>query len=331
MKKSLFIIALAATVVFATSCNSDDDNNNAAPKITELYVTNGASGNVTVYDFEAANGVQTTTFTTSSTSNEGVIYDPMTDEVLMVSRSNDNVSVFGNIKEQLTGGSIALTGTSSTNDLDSPRGIAVSGNVVVVADNAANELIVYTKNGNSLTLRNIVNVDFPLWAIEFIGNDLYAVVDFSSDLAVFNNFTNNMTNGPVAASKRITIEGIVRTHGLVYDAQDDLLVMTDVGAAASPTNGAFHLIQNFSSRFANTANGGTITLASQTRVEGDATFMGNPVAVAYDTATNTIYIAEAANGGGRVLALRNYSAGGNIAPVINNMLAGANFVHFYAH
>lgn len=331
MKKSIFTIAMAVMALGFTSCESDDNNSNPAEKRAELYVTNGASGNVTAYDFAAEGGVQTSTFTTVSTSNEGVVYNEATNELLVVSRSNDNVTVYGNILAQLTGVTTAITGTASSVDLDSPRAIAVNGNVVVVADNAANELIVYTKNGSNLTLRNTVQVAFPLWAIEFIGNDLYAVVDQSSDLAVFSNFTTNTTNGAVAASKRITIQGIVRTHGLAYDAQDNILVMTDIGSAMDANDGGFHVIPNFTAQFAGVANGGTLGVATQTRVAGAATLLGNPVAVDYDTATNTIYVAEAANGGGRVLAFTNYSAGGNIAPVVNNMLAGANSVYFYGN
>ena len=45
----------------------------------------------------------------------------------------------------------------------------------------------------------------------------------------------------------------------------------------------------------------------------------------------TIFIAEAANGGGRVLGFSNsdYEAGGDVEPSINNLLSGANSLYFH--
>lgn len=328
MKKIILTGTLAVAALLSITSCENDSNDNAQPKRSELYVTSGANGNVTVYDFASASA-QTTTFTTLSTSNEGVVYDGAKDELLVASRSNDNVGIYTNIVSQLMGTTQAIVGTTSSVNLDSPRAMATNGTIVVVADNAANNLVIYNRTSTGLSYRNTVSVGFPLWGIEFIGNDLYAVVDLSGDLAVFTNFPVNTANAAVQASKRITVAGIVRTHGLTYDATDDLMVMTDVGSAASPTDGAFHLIPNFRTLFASVANGGTIALSSQTRVAGAATLLGNPVAVDYDTATNTVFIAEAANGGGRVLSYSNIGAGGNITPVINNMLAGANALYLY--
>lgn len=329
MKKLIFKAAFIAVLCAGfVSCDDNDDDN--GPKRSELYATNTASGNVTAYNL-AGTTVTTQTFAGISTSNEGVVYDAATDQLLVASRSNDNVNVFTNVFAQLTGAAALTPPTVSTVNLNSPRAVAISGNLVVVADTGANEFIIYTRNGANLTFRNKVTVTFPVWGIEFIGNDLYAVVDMSSDLAVFNNFGANATNVTLQPSKRVTVQGIVRTHGIKYSAQDNLLIMTDVGAATDPTDGAFHLINNFSSVINNTANAGTIALSSQTRVAGAATLMGNPVAVDYDANNNVVFIAEAANGGGRILSFNNASAGGNIAPTINNTLAGANAVSFYSN
>ena len=108
------------------------------------------------------------------------------------------------------------------------------------------------------------------------------------------------------------------------------MILTDIGDASVDTDGAFHIISNFQSKFDAVADGGTLLVAgNQTRVAGSFTLLGNPVSADYDAVTNTVFIAERANGGGRILAFTNADAGGNIGPDINNTLSGASSVYFY--
>ncbi|BAO55669.1 hypothetical protein [Nonlabens marinus] len=327
-------LALLAGAVTFISCNDDDlndGNNNRA----ELYATSNTNGAVTVYDFANASSATTTTLNvTASTDNEGIVYDNRTDQLIFASRTLGSVVIATNIADQINGTVSTLTTNVGPSNLSSPRSIAINGDFIVVADNASNQLFIYQRSGTTLTLRNTVSVIIALWQIQFSGNDLYAVVDQTNNLAVFQNFLNNSTNAAVAPSKQIAIEGITRTHGLVYNSEDDIMILTDIGAATgagADTDGGFHIISNFTSKFNAVANGGTLALANnQVRVAGTATFLGNPVAAAYDAQTNTIFIAERANAGGRVLGFDS-SASGNVAPRINNQLAGASTVFFYAN
>lgn len=41
-------------------------------------------------------------------------------------------------------------------------------------------------------LKNTFDIDFAVWGIEFIGDDLFAVVDKTADLAVFTNFRQTL-------------------------------------------------------------------------------------------------------------------------------------------
>jgi len=60
-------------------------------------------------------------------------------------------------------------------------------------------------------------------------------------------------------------------------------------------------------------------------------FLGNPVNVVYDAESDVVYVAELANGGGRVLSFNSVSenTGGNVAPVINNVLPGVSSLFLY--
>ncbi|WP_100615728.1 hypothetical protein [Confluentibacter citreus] len=338
MKRSNLIKCLALTTVFSSilvSCDDDNDDNQG-PISTYLFASNNSNGNITSYDVSNLSSITSKTLMTTSTAADGIYYDKDNDVVVQASRSSFGLEGFSNASLATDGTAISI-GISGTADMFNPREVAVNGNFYVVADSQDvdgdvttpdGRFFIYSKTGNSFTLRNIITTDFKLWGMVFDGNDLYAVVDATGKLAIFTNFLSNTTNASVAASKIITIEGIVRTHGITYDAMNDMMVLTDIADATNTQDdGGFQIIENFKSKFTSTANGGTLALSQQTRVSGSSTLLGNPVDVAYDNATETVYIAEAGNGGGRILAFNNIGSGGNIAPVVNNSLAAASSVY----
>lgn len=338
--KSIKLLGLIITASLVTfSCdNEDDDDTNQNPPATsvKLFTSNTADGNITYYDLTDTANITTTTLLTTSLSADGIYYDSDADVVIQASRSGFNLEGFSGISALPTSTSVTAT-IIGTTDMQSPRETAVKDDIVVVADNAdvdANpatadgRLFVYTNNGGTFTLRNVITTDFKVWGITFIGNELYAVVDADNELAVFSNFLNNTSDATLSASKRVVIEGIVRTHGLTYDANSDTMIMTDIGDVMNTQNdGGFHVISNFTSKFNPIANGGTLVVGDQVRVDGAATLMGNPVDVAYDSETETVYVAEASNGGGRILAFNNIGVGGNLTPVLNNSLSAASAVY----
>ncbi|MDW5287689.1 hypothetical protein [Formosa sp. PL04] len=329
-------IILASLVTF--SCSDDDDDNNSAgaTSATIIYTSNNSDGNITSYDVSDLTNITSKTLLTASTMADGIYYDSSSDAAIQASRSGLNLEGFTSISNSMTNTSVTID-ISGSSDMSSPRELAVNGNTYVVADNADvdgnnetpdGKLFIYTKSGNSFTLRNTITTDFKLWGITFDGDDLYAVVDATNELAVYTDFLSNTGDATVSASKRIAIEGIVRTHGLTYDAAADVMVLTDIADATNTQDdGGFHIIEGFTSKFNNVENGATLALAQQIRVAGSATLLGNPVDVAYDAATQTVYIAEAGNGGGRILAFNNIGSGGNITPDINNSLAAASSVY----
>lgn len=338
--KSIKFLALAAIVSIGMVSCSDDDDNGGTPEAdlrAELYATNNTNGNVTKYDMSDADNPSSETFITLSTDSEGVFYDESNGELTLASRSLLQLNTYANIDAAQDGVTIEVS--ASTNPvLLSPRDVAVNGNVYVVSDNTDvdgdtttndGRLFVFVKGDNGFTLRNTVTVNFAVWGIEFVGNNLYAVADKTNQLAVFTNFTaTNTTDATVTASKTIVVEGIVRTHGLAYD--NGTMILTDIGDAAVDNDGGFHIIADFDSKFSGVADGGTLAVGNQVRVAGSNTFLGNPISAEFDSATNTVFIAERANGGGRVLAFTDADAGGNIAPSVNNTLSGASSLYFYS-
>ncbi|WP_026914683.1 hypothetical protein [Christiangramia portivictoriae] len=334
LKKPLLFMAMTAMLGF-TSCSDDDDD--VTDDIVEmdsamLYATTH-SGSVVQYNLDDGTSY---TVNTSSTDAEGIFYDEDDNSLIVASRDPKQIQFYGNV--DMWDGSMSTVSADfmSANDLMSPRDVAVNGDLIVVADNADvdgddttadGRFYIYSKEDNGFTLRNTVTVDFKVWGIEFVGNTLYAIVDTTNMLASFDNFLSNNTDGMVSATKTVMVEGIVRTHGLDYDG--GTMVLSDIGDAGSDADGGLHVITDFDSKFNNTMDAGTLALSDQMRISGAATLLGNPVNVAYDADSDMIYVAELANGGGRVLAFDDVSnASGNATPAVNNMLSGVSAVYF---
>ena len=289
----------------------------------ELYVTNNANGDITKY---SVTGDSMVTFKTASEAAEGIYFDKEEDLVVQASRSGLALDAYKGLS-MLTENTEVTADFSSAADFESPRELAVNGDTYVVADNGSNKYFVYTKNGDSFTLSATVDIPFPVWGIAFKGNDLYGVVDTTGDLAVWYDFIATAKDGMVRPSKRVTIGGIVRTHGLVYDGTDDVMVMTDIGDAANATNdGGFHVISDFSKKFDALSDGEVLPTSMQVRVAGPATNMGNPIDVAYDSETDAVYISEVGNG--KVLGFTSIGDGGDLAPSYSKDLAAASSIYF---
>ena len=332
-------LAILFTLVLGLiACDKDDSKEVENNTKVMLFASNNSDGDISQFDFTDKSNVSSKKFITASTAADGVFYDSSSDAVFQVSRSAFSIEGFTGISANVDGAELSISlGILGSQKMDSPREMAVSGNYFVVADNkdvdgnAATpdgRLFIYEKTSTGFMLRNTITTDIKLWGITFIGNDLYAVADADNELAVYQNFLSNMQNAAITTSKRVEIEGITRTHGLTYDASSNTMVLTDIGSATNTQDdGGFHIIKNFTNKFSSTANGAMIGLADQIRVAGAATLMGNPVDVAYDGATDIVYIAEAGNGGGRILAFQNSSAGGNMTPFFNSAFAAASSVY----
>lgn len=328
----LFGLALSTAFVL-TSCSDDNGTNSGGPipDVKVLFTSNLQNGKITYYDLTNRKNIVTTTLATPSTAADGVYYDKATDVAVQASRSANALEGYLNISLQPNNTQME-TAIFGSSDMQSPRKMVVKDNFYVVADNAnANgRFFIYQRAGNKFTLRNIITTDFKVWGITFDKNRLYAVVDGTNELAVFEDFLSTTTTSDLSAQKRIKIEGIVRTHGVVYDEASDTMILTDIGDAANAENdGAFHLINDFTTKLNPLADGETLAMAGQIRVSGTKTFLGNPVDVAYDRELGTVFIAEAGNAGGRILAFENFGNGGDIPPFISNSLAGASSVYFH--
>ncbi|MFV8465347.1 hypothetical protein [Flavobacterium sp. LB1P62] len=325
-----FFITSAFLIVLFASCDNNDSN--STPAELNLVTSSNTSGKVT-YTNLLATMPTVKSYTVSSVDAEGISYNGETDEIIIASRTNNRLETYSGLKTAFTAGTdnLMLTLNSITGEFSNARETAISGDKIVVAQDQStsngmiNKLFVYQKTTTGFTLIKTYTTDFKLWGIHMDGADLYAVADLTGDIVQFKNFMTN-ASGNISATKRVTIAGLTRTHGITYSASDDVMILTDVASATSATDGGLVIMKNFSSIFASTTTSGTIALANQVRVYGPNSLLGNPVDVAYDSVTKNIYVAERFNAGGQVLTYSYPTTSGDFAPINVRAEAGVTSI-----
>ncbi|MDK2772653.1 MAG: hypothetical protein KYX68_10575 [Flavobacterium sp.] len=324
-------LLLSAAIIFALVSCSNDENNDK--NYVRLVTASNTSGMMSYQDLNDSNGI-VYSFSLNGVDNDGIYLDKNSMDVIVASRSNNRLEYYKNLEDAISGeaNDIMLSSFSSNTEFNNPREIAVYNDKIIVtqdqsaANNNTNKLFVYQKSLNGFSLLNEYTVDFKLWGIHLQGNDLYAIADLTSDLVYFENIFNN-ASGMITPTKRVTIEGLVRTHGITHSSSDNVMILTDVASAASDSDGGLVIIENFSSVFSSTANMGTIAMSNQKRIYGPNSTLGNPVDVAYDSNTNRIYVAERANGGGKVLTFSYPSMSGDVMPITSRLEPGVASIY----
>jgi len=331
-----YLIIWVIALFLMVGCSSDDDGNQTVVTSSAawLFATNH---NGEVKKFNINNGLSSV-FKLQSSDAEGIYYDAQNDGFTIVSRIPGRLESYYNIEDYADGVDVDLEAQILGNiHYQSGRDLAVDGDIYVVADDTdldlddttpEGRLFVYLKEDNAFKLRNVVTTRFKLWGLEFIGGDLYAAVDETNKVAVYKNFASTYTtNIQATANKQVAFQGLLRIHGM--DFEDNVMVLSDIGEAESSSDGGIHVIEDFVEKF-NSSQNGFVALEEQLRISGDNTLLGNPVNVVYDSAYNVIFVAEALNNGGKVLAFNDAtSVSGNISPDLQYDMPGVSSVCFY--
>lgn len=295
----------------------------------QLFASSNTQGLLGIFDIYNDNTIDMMGKEVLASDADGLYYNADTDDLIQLNRTDNRLDLYSDVNLKLNNSNSLNAVGFSSSDFTNGREIAVSMDWIAVAQDAndsngqQNKIVVYTLEESGTSLVKSHDVDINLWGIQANGNDLFAIVDNSNQLAVFNNFYNR-PDGPLEPSSIVTVEGIVRTHGITYIADKDMMILTDVGEAASGTDGAFSVIKDYSLA----AVDGTISMSEQLRIAGDRTYLGNPVDVAYDDVKDRIFIAERKNEGGRILGFTMPTVSGNSFPIYNRPFMGASAVYF---
>ncbi len=306
--------------------------NRIAPQATiaDIFASSNTSGTIGVLGIIDETNATMNMFGAQGADADGIHYDDATDMLYQLNRSANVIDVYADVKANLATNTTPTYVTSSTSDFSNGREMVILGtDKLVVAQDAStangdqNKLVVYDISGGGITLSASYDVNINLWGIENVGDDLFAIVDNSNQLAIFEDLLSNTNGNAITPDQTISVDGLVRTHGLTYNATNDYLILTDIGAASSAGDGALVAIRNFSVASADD----NISMSEQVRVSGGTSQLGNPVDVEYDSNTGLVYVAERANGGGKILAFRMPVASGGIAPVYVKASAGVSAIY----
>ena len=341
MKKLCLFVCLTAAFSL-TSCDTDPVDANTtndsesdlsvlsrAPlNGTSVYVSSNTSGVLGIFDIST--GLMSPTLKSINVpyaDADGVEYDGNRDAVYQVNRTDQRLVALSNISATSDGDAITPTAMGPST-FTNGRGSAIYNNKVVVADDVIpGKLASYHVNANNISDFREYNVGFKVWDVAVTGKDLYAIEDLTNILAYYKNF-HNAQSGDLSPTSEVSIEGLVRTHGINYDASTDTMILTDIGSASglptSATDGALVVIQNFTQKLNAAGNGGMIMLSDQIRIAGDMTQLGNPVDVALSSSKNAIFVAERAQQKFLVFSIPTESC--NCAPIYSTAFAGASSV-----
>jgi hypothetical protein len=293
-----------------------------------IFTSSNTSGQIGVFSVLEDLSLASSSFPSDAGDADGIYYDQDNDVLYQLNRTENRIDVYGEVIASLDAGILPSVIASSTSDFSNGREIAVVDNKLVVAQdendsNGGNKLVVYDITPSSVTFDKEYTVDINLWGIFATGNALFAIEDNSGNVAVYNDFFN-MPAGAITPSNLVMVEDMVRTHGLVYDFHDDILVLTDIGDAASDENdGAIVVIRNFTE----VSSDGFVSASEQARAFGGASQLANPVDITLDRPGKLVYVAERKKNGGMLYAFKLPKLTGGIAPEYSTPLPGGSAVH----
>ena len=293
-----------------------------------VFVSSNNSGQIGIFDILEDRDLRANSFDGAAMDADGIYYHSDTDVLYQLNRTDNVINAYTNTLFNLAAGTNPDLAFSSTSDFSNGREIAVAGNKMIVAQDASddngqqNRLVIYNLDVNSISLKSIFDVNINLWGIHLDGNTLYAIIDNGNQVAVFNDIFQQ--GGPTLEPDfTFAVDGLIRTHGIHYAASEDLMLLTDVGEASSDSDGAFVMIANFLTA----SMDGVIDAGEQLRVSGPSSNLGNPVDIVFDTDNRSIYVAERANGGGRIMSFDMPTESGDLSPNFNELYGGASAIY----
>lgn len=327
---------LAVSVVFAlAACDGDDgdtgpqgqmgtpgmdgqDGNDGSPAFPAsqfLVALNGSSnaGDVSLVD---QNGAALKVFSTGN--NEGIALDPLGNAIQAGDATQGSLRTVCNTMSRANNGAfdanIDREITGATTGLVNPKGIHIAqgAGLVMAADFNGSRISVFgtAAGGDVAPLAETITSASPWDLVYDEVNDRLFVALTDGTVAVYDAYVASdfaaMPARVITPSDDAMATISVNIHGIAYDRASDKLVLSDVGSAASPTDGAIFVISNAASA------DGSVTV--DRNIAGPASMLGNPVDIALSG--TDLRVAEKSNDA--ILVFSNIFAGpsGDIAPAL---------------
>ena len=168
----------------------------------------------------------------------------------------------------------------------------------------------------------------PNWDVHFnTDTNLLFAAGVDGFVSVYNVFGPG--DAPFDRFQVMDVNGNPATnnHGITYDSESETLIVSDVGDAGSATDGSINVL-NYNPLDRLIGESTDTAIMARATYMGDNTMLGNPVDLS--GSNDGVFVAEKANGGGRILRFANVlTATGmlNVAPdAMNSTVKGAESV-----
>lgn len=333
--KLLRTIIGASVILALAACNGDDgeagpqgamgtagengqdgaDGTPAFPSANFLLAFNGPdnAGDVSLTDQNAA-----VLKTINSANNEGVALDPLANLIHAGDSSLGSIRTLCHITDRADGAVYSnmldreISGAAT--GLMNPKGIHVAqgAGLIMIADFNGMRVSIFgaAAAGDVAPLAETITSAKP-WDLTYDEvNDRLFLALTDGTVAVYDEYVAGgfaaMPARVITPSDEMQTTISVNIHGIVYDRSNDKLVLSDVGDAASATDGAIFVIGNASSADGN--------VSVERSISGAASMLGNPVDIVLSG--SDLRVAEKSNDA--VLVFSNIFAGpsGDIAPTL---------------
>ncbi|SKB68192.1 NHL repeat-containing protein [Daejeonella lutea] len=318
MNRHFLAAFVILTAALFSGCTKDDNEPLLQSTVSRLYVSNADTDasvmSTMVFDpADAATLDSPDRYDTKLPDGNGIFFDPYSGTVYQVSRQAKNIRSF-TVKPD---GSLTQKGSFIDDALPSAREIAFDRvrKTLYIASNSDSSLYVYvgidTIAGTARATKKL-KLDGQPWGIHLEDDNLFVVMDKNRVEVQLFEKASSMQVGTIVPTKKITIAGATRLHGITYSSTRDALILTDIGEPSAPgfkTDGKIFIIETVLAKF--DPKGALIT---PTRViSGLGTSLGNPVDVAWDSRAgkDIIYVAEKAN---QQILVFKFQDNGNASP-----------------
>ncbi len=323
MKYPTFLtIVCLLPVLILSACKKDDNEPLPQSTVSRLYVSNAdtdaAVMNTMIFDPADSTSLESSYgFDSKLPDANGIFFDPYSGTVFQVSRQEKNIRSF----TVNTDGTLVNKSSFIDEGLLSAREIAYdrSRKTLYVSSNIDSAIYVYggidTLGGTERATKKLKLNDGQPWGIHLDEDNLFVVLDQQKVEVQLFETASSLQVGIITPTKKITITGATRLHGITYSPERDILILTDIGDASSGADGAIFIIEKAEAKF--TAEGAQITPTRT--IKGIATGLGNPVDIAFDKreGKELIYVAEKAN---KKILVFKLADSGNVSPSISGTL-----------
>tara|TARA_R110002060_G_scaffold47560_1_gene58590 strand:- start:450 stop:2546 length:2097 start_codon:yes stop_codon:yes gene_type:complete len=282
----------------------------------QFLISNNGPDNAGTVDLVDQNAAKLKTL--SSGNNEGIALDPLNNLVHAGDATTGSLRFLCGVGQRAEDNAFNTTEDreiiGANTGLVNPKGIDIahSAGLVLVADFNGMRVSVFgsAAAGDVAPLAETLT-DAKPWDLDYDEvNDRLFVALTDGTIAVYDDYVSGgfaaMPARVITPSDDTQTTISVNIHGIVYDRETNKLVVSDVGDAASATDGAIFVIDNAASA------DGNVSVARS--ISGPLTLLGNPVDIILSG--TDLRVAEKSNDA--ILVFSNIFSGpsGDIAPTL---------------